>query len=315
MNSEPSTARRISAWLHDEAPARLPERVLEATFERTQATVQQPTLRPRRFLIVRSLPVLVAVGAAALIVVLVAGTALLGGRGRDSVGGSVVASSREPSPSASVTGCSLPLMNGSGIGALACRYRTATMSPAWSISGPADVNPALETARGALLQVVLPGGDPTAEGLAVFTVDRLALQPCDPAWQRAGESAAPYATRSFRPRATGTGPADFISWLADSAHLAFPPPQATEIDGRPGLTTTVAAAAGSLNSCGGAIAITWTSDTPGELGAEGLGKGPTRLTAIDVDGTTVVFEVYAPAGRLTEVETAVDKLLATLRFE
>jgi Tol biopolymer transport system component len=86
MTRDRSVDQRISDWLHEEAPDQLPDRVLQATFERTSASRQRRTLLGWRHLPMNRIgPGLIAVGAAA-IVVLTVGVALLP-RSNPSVGG------------------------------------------------------------------------------------------------------------------------------------------------------------------------------------------------------------------------------------
>jgi Tol biopolymer transport system component len=87
-----SVDERISAWLLEEAPSQIPDRVLQATFERTRANRQRRTYLGWRSFPIRISPAAIVVGAAA-IVLLVAGIALLP-RSNPSVGG-------RPSPSPS----------------------------------------------------------------------------------------------------------------------------------------------------------------------------------------------------------------------
>jgi Tol biopolymer transport system component len=113
MTRDRSVDQRISDWLHEEAPDQLPDRVLQATFERTSAGRQRRTLPGWRHLPMNRIgPGLIAVGAAA-IVVLTVGVALLP-RSNSSVGGGssapprgTPASSPSPSPSPTLSPISL----------------------------------------------------------------------------------------------------------------------------------------------------------------------------------------------------------------
>jgi Tol biopolymer transport system component len=72
MTRDRSVDERISAWLQDEAPDQLPDRVLQATFERTRPTRQRRTIfgwRPSPMS--RLTTGLIAVGAAAIAIVVI----------------------------------------------------------------------------------------------------------------------------------------------------------------------------------------------------------------------------------------------------
>jgi hypothetical protein len=60
---------RIALWLEEEANGALPDRVLDATFDRTRALRQARRSAWRPFTMSRPIPAMVAVGAAAIIVV------------------------------------------------------------------------------------------------------------------------------------------------------------------------------------------------------------------------------------------------------
>ena len=86
MTRDRSVDERISAWLLEEAPGQLPDRVFQATFERTRTSRQRrPLLGWRPFPMTRVTPAWFAVGAAAVLVLAV-GVALLP-RSNQSVGG------------------------------------------------------------------------------------------------------------------------------------------------------------------------------------------------------------------------------------
>ena len=86
MTRDRSVDERISAWLRAEAPEQLPDRVLQATFERTRPSRQHPSLPGwKRFPIIRTTPTRIGVVAAGLLV-LVVGVALLP-QSNPSVGG------------------------------------------------------------------------------------------------------------------------------------------------------------------------------------------------------------------------------------
>jgi len=96
MTRDRSVDERISAWLLEEAPDQVPDRVLQATFERTRPSRQRRAFLGWRFPMYRITPTAIAVGAAAILVIAVGVTQLP--RPNQSVGGGP-----GPWPSASST--------------------------------------------------------------------------------------------------------------------------------------------------------------------------------------------------------------------
>ena len=111
MNQDRSVDERISVWLHEEAPDQLPNRVLQATFERTRPTRQRRNAPwVEEFPIIRVSPAAIAVGATAM-AVLVIGVALLP-RSDPSAGGApsvLPSASPASSPSADPTATLTPI--------------------------------------------------------------------------------------------------------------------------------------------------------------------------------------------------------------
>lgn len=304
--------QELDRWFAD-GPDGVADRVIDAALTDIGSTSQRSAGFGGPW---RALPMSrTAFSVAAVVVVIVVGAVAIGlvlrPPGAPSVG--VPTASTAPASPATVppsaAACAIPIQLGQQFSVPDCRYATAILRPVLSFGGVAGWRPAIETARGLLFQAVLPGGRPTAEGLAIFTVDRLAAKPCAKTPPRADTT--PLVTVPFRPSSPGSGPSEFFAWLAKTPLSGTP--TAMSIGGHAGLAVTFDAADGSLAACGGAVDITWTSDTPGELGAEGIGEGRTRLIAIDVDGATVVFEVYTTKDRFAAVNAAADDLLATLQ--
>jgi len=76
MTEHRTVEERISLWLEDEAAGRLPDHVLDATFDRTRAIRHRPGPSAwRPFTMSRPISALIAVGAAAIVIV--AGAAIL----------------------------------------------------------------------------------------------------------------------------------------------------------------------------------------------------------------------------------------------
>jgi hypothetical protein len=68
MTTSRSTEERISQWLEEAAVGQLPDRVLEASFEATRGMRQARASAWRPFTMSRPIPVMVAVGAAAIVI-------------------------------------------------------------------------------------------------------------------------------------------------------------------------------------------------------------------------------------------------------
>jgi hypothetical protein len=98
MTPDPTIDQRIVAWLTSEAPTQLPDRVLSRTFVSTRATRQIGWLPGWRSYRMRSMPVAIAAGAVAILVVVIGGVALIGSQN----------SGAAPSPSPSVTATAGP---------------------------------------------------------------------------------------------------------------------------------------------------------------------------------------------------------------
>ena len=101
MTQDRSVDERISGWLFEEAPDQLPDRVLQATFERTRPSRQRRAMPGWRPSMIRITPTAIAVGAAAILIVII-GVALLPRSNQPAVGGP--GPSRSPSPVPSLTG-------------------------------------------------------------------------------------------------------------------------------------------------------------------------------------------------------------------
>lgn len=101
MSTDKQLADKIGRWLEAEAPTRLPDRVLRATFERTRTTRQQRGWRAvqRRLHMNRLVPI--GIGVAAVVALGAVGINLLPGAG-SGTGGS------QPSPSPTVAPTTIP---------------------------------------------------------------------------------------------------------------------------------------------------------------------------------------------------------------
>jgi Tol biopolymer transport system component len=129
MTRDRSVDERISAWLHEEAPDRLPDRVLQATFERTRPIRQHRTILGWRPSPMRSTTTAaIAVGAAAIVLLVVGVTQLP--RSDPSVGGGL-----SPSPSVPPTSRPTPSPNPT----LAPISLTGQIAFERSVDGNADI--------------------------------------------------------------------------------------------------------------------------------------------------------------------------------
>jgi Tol biopolymer transport system component len=98
-----SVDERISAWLLDEAPEQLPDRVLQAAFERTRVDHRRRRWLGRRDLrMLRVTPAMVAVGAAAIVIAVV-GVALFPRSNPSTIGGPSASPVESPSATAAAT--------------------------------------------------------------------------------------------------------------------------------------------------------------------------------------------------------------------
>ena len=99
MSTDKQLADKIGRWLEAEAPTRLPDRVLRATFERTSTTRQQRGWRAaqRRLHVNKLVPI--GIGVAAVVGILVVGVNVLGAPAPGGVG-AAPAATPSPSPTA-----------------------------------------------------------------------------------------------------------------------------------------------------------------------------------------------------------------------
>lgn len=331
--------RTLSLWL-EEGPTTLPDSTARAISVATRAIPQRRLAmrRPWRTLempTTRSL----AVAAAALAVVVLGGLALLGGIGRPQSGvgatsiptatPSAVASpssqgAASPSSSASAGPCVRAILPGLELVTDACRHVSEVFKPTLSVAGGGGWLPVSDLARGLEIQAAAASavevhdypndgnGWSQVEGVEFATIDRLAAHPCA-VWT---SDTTPIVTVPFKAKATGTGPADFFAWLSGTGVRVATPSALTVGGTYQGLATTIADDSREYGHCGDAVQISWLSDTPGDLGRFGVARGlEWRLIALDVKGTVVVVEAWAPSPLFSTFMTRVDKLVSTLTFE
>lgn len=311
MNTNRDLDRTVSAWL-TEGPAELADRVLEAALDEIHVTRQRPraarSWRTQRMTSLRTWAA--AVAAAAIIAVGAAALALrpAGSSGVGS-GSSLTAPSAAPGGPSATPVCNEVLVNGYEFGGPPpCRYRSTTYGVPLTFSEP----------TGAWLVVLdyprylqLNARNAVADqdnlvGLAFATVDRLLDQPC-----QTSDTISKPATRAFVPTRPGAGPAELFAWLA-SKKVPFSTTKPIMIGGHAGLDATVTVPVGGMRGCPNFFYTISVDSTP-PLG-QGFGEGSWRLIAVDVDGTTVAIEAWAPPDRLAAFQPYEDDLLNGLRF-
>lgn len=120
MTPDPTIDQRIAAWLTSEAPSQMPDRVLVSTFAITRATRQVGWLSGWRSIRMRSMPVAIAAGAVAILVLILGGVAIIGSPTKAT-----------PSPTSSASPTASPASS-----ALASNAANPSASPAFVQLGP-----------------------------------------------------------------------------------------------------------------------------------------------------------------------------------
>ena len=294
---------RIAARWLAEGPTELADRVLDAALDEVHLTHQQTRhawRAPRRFLAMHP----TARTAFAVLAIVVIGAAVVVALPRlAAIGG--------PAKSVAPTACILPADVGTVLNAPNCSYASTFFGPALTFKGDPVLAVGLQHRREIALGASQPGSGTgrATEGLDISTVDRLALDPCQP-----GELPA---TRPFAATSDATAGSEFFAWLAGQPTVQFPVPHAVMIDGHSGLETTFTLAADSLAACDGRLVFTDTgTETTDTGGFDGLIDGDTwRLAVIGVGGKTVVFATFSPPDRATAIDPPADRLIASVHFK
>ena len=294
---------RIAARWLAEGPTELADRVLDAALDEVHLTHQQTRRAwraPRRFLAMHP----TARAALAVLVIVVIGAAVAVALPKfTGVGG--------PSNSVAPTACLLTVDSQTVLNAPNCSYTSSVFGPTLTFKGDPVWAVGLQHRRELTLAASQAGSGTgrTTEGLDISTVDRLAIDPCQP-----GD---PPATRPFAATSDATAGSEFFAWLAAQRGIQFPTPHAVTIDGHAGLETTFTLAVDSLALCDGRLVFTDTgSETADTGGFDGLIDGDTwRLAVIGVGGRTVVFATFSPPDRATAIDPPADRLIASVHFK
>jgi heat shock protein HslJ len=145
-----------------------------------------------------------------------------------------------------------------------------------------------------------PSSNEDDEGITFLYLDHLAVSP---ACGGAREDAP------WEP--TGDGPSAFVDWLREAGPVSVGPIEHVTIDGHEGLQFDVATE--GLTECGGYL---WITHTEPDNGFQLLPGWAVRVTALDVDGATVLAVVAdAHAARFPDLAADADGLLASLSFD
>lgn len=286
--------RTISGWLEAEAPGQLPDRVLRATFERTRRTRQQGGWRVLlgRIHMPRSV---LALGGAALVVVVAAVALTLNNANQPGVGGLAAPSpSPTPSPTATVgpptpspTPADLP--EGSHL-----LFDESGLSMTVTIPAPGWYG---EQADGTLIKK--DNDDPLHEaGMITFTGDLYVYgDPCR--WS------------TTKPHTPATTVDEFVTAMVAQASRDASAPVDITVDGYAGKSITLHVPLDAVFSqCDQSTFGSWT--VPGGQDPYRYNQAPgqiDKLSILDVDGELVVIDIayYArtPQAVVGELEAIV----------
>jgi hypothetical protein len=324
MSTYPDVDRSIAAWLELEAPDRAPARLLEASREQIRNTRQRRAPWPARRVPNMSLYAKLAIGVAAVAVLAVVGLNVLvpnrGGIGGPGISPSPSATA-SPSPSqAAASACRKPLPVLTGM-LENCTYTNANfevpfamqVNDRWVLLGGPTSN---------LVQfdLALPNEPANATQLvvAISVLDQVYDHPCHGPAQTPGPS-HPYTGGA-------SGAQGFWTWLSSTVPmLTYETPTATTIGGVPALQATNTTKVGQIGAaCNGSYGVELGDLGSGQEVADGENAGAERLTALVVNGKTMlidvsVFSASGPsdatdAAFLPTLTAAADQALSTLNF-
>ncbi|HZC33321.1 MAG TPA: hypothetical protein VE640_08550 [Candidatus Bathyarchaeia archaeon] len=221
--------------------------------------------------------------AAALVVAALAGGALAGGLvgGRQNVPIASPTASAQAVTNPGPSPCGV-LVVGSSVGSVACVHSSAVFRPTILVDAVPDWRLVVEEPGFIQLNSTLPAGSDNLEGVGVWNVDGTTGLPC----QVSHGLASPIpSVKPFQATSTGSGPTDYFAWIATNG-IALPAPRSTSVAGRAGLESIV--------TCDG---LTW------------------RTIALDVGGTTVTMEAWAPPERYAAFAPIAGSLIANMSFD
>jgi hypothetical protein len=260
MSSQRPIEDRLSQWFIEAAPGEIPDRVLEATFERTRASHQRSGLLGWRFQ-----PMFTRVATAATVAAAVVVAALAIGTGRpvpDTVGSS-------PSPSVRSSDVPSPLPSGTETfrtRGWAVHYQEQEGLPLAG-AGPDDIwfeTPSAAVAGGILTSAVDP--------------DSLFVSP----------------GRIRFDRSVGTSVDEYLAWLQDHPRIDVTEPVDLTVGGWPAKRVDIELSEGQNYEQGNApsrLGLAWFG---GGSAAVGPSNGEThRFVLVDLGDATLLFTCFA----------------------
>ena len=147
------------------------------------------------------------------------------------------------------------------------------------------------------------------EGVAITIVDRYAAKPCQSTGEMTDRSTVPV------PDMPPGLDYEFFGFLSATPLGPIDKSEAT-IAGHPGLVATIPLPDGALPECGGAVYYTWTGTNEQDRGAQGFVSGlDWKVYAMDVHGTLVTIESWAPHDRFATFQPLAEAFLASLSLD
>ena len=295
MSDDRTIDHRIAAWLEQEAAGDLPDRVLESVFTETRLARRRTLPFAGRFQPVsRFASTLVAVGAAAIVVV-VLGVALLGNRPSSGIGGtpstsasanpSVTEPTAAPSAVAQATSAPKPMV-------IAAATYPSPFAVPFTITWPSAIpQPGIAADN---IEIHASNGT----GLNVYVITKVGANPC--------------TTDDLGPRVL-TKPQEFMDWLAAIPHVTALPESQVTIGGLPALEREIDI--GTLTGCIDTLYLhsnirsTRDNAQGGFLMAAGERE---RWVAFNVDGKLIAFTVWPLADQA--YVTVADQAISTISF-
>ena len=242
----------------------------------------------------RSLSALVAVGAAAIVVIL--GVALLGNRASPGVGGEPSPSALAPSGTGATPGPSSTDVAVATAGPKPMIIATATypapFAVPWTMTWPGPVQ--VKTVEADTIEIHASSGT----GFNVFAIGRVGKNPC--------------TTDDLGPRVL-TRPQEFMDWLATIPNVTAQPESQVTIGGHPALEREIDI--GALTDCIDSVYLHSNIRSQSDNGAGGFlmaARERERWVALTVNGTLIAFTVW-PLDNTAYVAMA-DQAIATIQF-
>jgi len=300
MSTDKQVADKISGWLEAEAPMRLPDRVLRATFERTRTTRQQRGWRALlgRIHVNRLVPM--GLATAAVVGAVFIGAQLFGSPGDGGVGGAPSATPSptaqpSPSPDPSVAAPSSPADGGLPVGSSyvlisggGVRGTVTVPAPGWFGGGGIMTRDNVDPPAGA--------------GMITFVGEPLYVygDPCD--WS------------TTKPETPATTVDELVAAMAAQASRDASEPVAITVGGYAGKSITLHVPDDAVFSeCDQGYFGSW--GVPSESTPARYHQGPGQideLWILDVDGVlTVIDTAYyegTPAEHVAELRAIVESI-------